>query len=72
MQKDKILGPDAWLIEFFKRFLDIFYRDLLVVIEESIINGRVMDSFNSTFIALIPKVNNVNKWENFIPIPLCV
>jgi hypothetical protein len=57
-QKDKIPGPDGWTIEFFRGFLDLIGTNLLKVIEESRINGRIHGPFNTNFISLIPKVND--------------
>jgi hypothetical protein len=57
-QKDKSPSPDGWLVEFFLGFYEIIGDDLLRVIEESRTSGRVLATFNSTFIALIPKSNN--------------
>ena len=45
--------------------------DLLKVIEESRINGRIHGPFNTTFIALIPKVNDPQYFDDFRPISLC-
>ena len=39
--------------------------------EDTIISGRIPASFNSTFIALIPKVNNHVSLNDFRPISLC-
>jgi hypothetical protein len=57
-QKDKIIGPDGWTIKFYRGFFDLVEADLLKFIEESRTNGRIHIPFNSTFIALIPKVND--------------
>ena len=51
--------------------LEVFERDMMVGIEEYRINGRILDYFNSNFIAHIPKVDNVNKWEDYMSISLC-
>jgi hypothetical protein len=70
-QKDKSPGPDGWTIEFFRGFYDLIGIDLLKVIEESRTNGRIHGPFNSTFIALIPKVNDPQTFDDFRPISLC-
>jgi hypothetical protein len=44
---------------------------LLVVVEETRIRGEVIRPINSTFIALIPKVNNPSSFNDFRPIALC-
>jgi hypothetical protein len=70
-QKDKSPGPDGWTIEFYRGFFDLIGADLLKVIEESRTNGRIHSPFNSTFIALIPKVNDPQSFDDFRPISLC-
>ena len=57
-QKDKTSGPDGWTIEFFLDLFELLGEDLLRVIEDTRLSGGLLDSFNSTFIALIPKVDN--------------
>ena len=51
--------------------MDICVEYFLVVVYESRRNGRISAPFNETFIALIHKVENVKKWEDFWPISLC-
>jgi hypothetical protein len=55
--KDKSPGPDGWTVEFFLHFFDLIVGDLLEAVEDSRLSGMVNRSLNSTFIALIPKVN---------------
>eukprot|EP01018_Ginkgo_biloba_P010531 Gb_16175 [translate_table: standard] len=43
-------------------------RDLLKVVEESRVHGKVLASFNATFIALIPKGDNPSSFEEYKPI----
>jgi len=33
--KDKSLGPDGWIVEFYLHFYDMVAKDLLDVVEES-------------------------------------
>jgi len=70
-QKDKRPGLDGWTIEFFRGFFDLLNKDPLKVIEESRTNGRIHGPFNSTFIALILKVNDPQTFVDFGPISLC-
>ena len=70
-QKDKIPGPDGWPIDFFLDLYDILGKDLLQVIEDSRTSGWIPASFNSTFIALIPKSDNPLTLNDFRPISLC-
>ena len=70
-QKDKSPGPDGWTIDFFLGLFDILGRDLLQVVEDSRLAGWIPASFNSTFIALIPKSDNATSLNDFRPISLC-
>jgi hypothetical protein len=69
--KDKSPGPDGWTVEFFLHFFDLVGKDLLDAVEESRQCGEVIRSLNSTFIALIPKVNSPSSFGDFRPIALC-
>jgi hypothetical protein len=70
-KKDRSPGPDGWTVEFYIEFFDLLGEDLLRVVEEVRTSGRVPVSFNSTFIALIPKVDCPETFEGFRPISLC-
>ena len=70
-QKDKSLGPDGWTIEFFIELYELLGDDILKVVEHSHLSGRISACFNSTFIALIPKVDNPKTLHDFRPISLC-
>lgn len=65
--KDKIPGPDGWSIEFFSSFLDIIGDYLIQTIKESRKSGRILEAFNSTFLALIPKSDNPSSFEDYRP-----
>ena len=52
-------------------FMDLIELNSLAVIEESKYNGRVLATFNSTFISLIQKVDNMKICEEFKLILLC-
>ena len=45
--------------------------DMLSVIQEVRCFEKVLGSFNSTFIALIPKYVNPTSYDDYIPISLC-
>jgi hypothetical protein len=45
--------------------------ELLEVVEDSRIRGEVVRAINSTFLALIPKVNKPSTFGDFRPIALC-
>ena len=59
------------MVEFFIDILDIFESDLLAIIEEYRINRRILANFNSTFLSLISKVDQVNEREDYRPISIC-
>lgn len=70
-QKDKSPGPDGWTIELFLGFFDVMGEDLLKVVEESRRSGRIHAPINATFIALIPKVDKPETFDDIRPISLC-
>jgi len=70
-QKDKSPGPDGWSIEFFLELFEILGVDLLKVVEDTRTSGRIPASFNSTFLALIPKSDSPQTLNDFRPISLC-
>ena len=63
--KDKSPGPDGWNADLFLHFFDLVEKYLLEAIEESHITGMVIRPLNSTFIALIPKVNGSTNFGDF-------
>jgi hypothetical protein len=69
--KDKSLGPDGWIVEFFLHFFELVGQDFLDVVEETRLKGEVIKQINSTFLALIPKVNSPNTFNDFLSISLC-
>jgi hypothetical protein len=48
--KDKSLGPDEWIVEFFIHFFDLVGDDLLEMVEDSRTCGSVNKSLNATFL----------------------
>eukprot|EP00253_Pinus_taeda_P008825 PITA_08825 len=71
MGKDKSPGPDGWTIELFLHFFDQIGGEITEVVEESRRKGVIYKPFNSTFIALIPKKDDPESFEDFRPISLC-
>eukprot|EP01018_Ginkgo_biloba_P002192 Gb_33330 [translate_table: standard] len=71
LQKDKSPGPNGWTVEFLLGCFYFIETDLLRVIEESRSLAKMLFAFNSTFIALIPKTDNPESFEDFRPISLC-
>jgi hypothetical protein len=70
-KKERIPGPDGWTSEFFIHFFDLVGEDLLQMVEDSRIRGKIHGSLNSTFLVLIPKENNSLSFSDYRPISLC-
>jgi len=66
--KDKSLGPDRWIVEFFTIFFDLVGIDLLEMVEETRTLGKISRGINSTFITLIPKSNKPTTFNDYKPI----
>lgn len=66
-KKDKCPGPDGWAIDIFIHFYDIMKKDILGMVEETRIQGRINPQISFTYIALIPKTSFVD----YRPISLC-
>ena len=62
---------DGIPVEVYRSLFDILGEDLLRIVEDSWKSGKIPAVFNSTFIALIPKVDHPNSFEEFRPISLC-
>lgn len=71
MKKEKSLGPDGWIVEFYVTFFEVLGVDLLHIIEESRKRGRTSGSLKATFIALIPETDKPSSFDEFRPISLC-
>jgi hypothetical protein len=69
--RDKSPGPDGWTVEFYHFFFELVGQDLVDMVEETRLKGEVISSINSTFVALIPKVNKPSVFNDFRPISLC-
>eukprot|EP00253_Pinus_taeda_P027834 PITA_27834 len=69
-KKDKSPGSSRWLIKFYLYFFETLGADLLKVLENSRTSGKILESFTSTFIALIPKSDNPSTFDDYILISL--
>ena len=70
-KNDKSPGLDEIPVEVYRCLFDVLGEDLLRVIELSWVSGKIPAVFNSTFLALIPKVDHPSSFEDFRPISLC-
>jgi len=66
----KCPGPDGITLGFVKDFWDVLKGDVMRFLVELHRNGRLAKGINSTFIALIPKVDNPHRLNDFRPISL--
>jgi len=66
----KSLGPDGVNFGFIKQFWDLMKVDFMRFLVEFHRNGKLTKGVNSTFIALIPKVNSPQHLNDFRPISL--
>jgi len=66
----KCPGPDGINLGFFKDFWDMLKIDLLNFFAEFYQHGKLTKGLNSTFIALIPKVDSPQRVADFRPISL--
>eukprot|EP00253_Pinus_taeda_P017898 PITA_17898 len=71
MPNDKALGPDGFTINFYKACWKIVKNDIWEIVEDSRRSKTILKSLNSTFIALVPKVEEANTPEKFRPMALC-
>lgn len=70
-KKERSPGPDGWTTEFFIHFFELAGEDLLKMVEDSRLKGKIAGGLNSTFLVLIPKENNPHSFNDFRPIALC-
>jgi hypothetical protein len=66
----KCPGPDGVSFGFIKDFWDMLKADVMRFLTEFHRNGRLAKGINSTFIALIPKVDSPQRLSDFRPISL--
>ena len=55
-----------WSVDLYLGFLEILEGDLLEVINDSSALGRMLAAFNSTFLALIPKLDSPISFDEFL------
>jgi hypothetical protein len=70
-KKDKIPGPNGWIVELFLGFFGMLGDDLLRVVEEMSLKGIFLGSIDPTSTSLIPKVDKPVAFDEFQHIVLC-
>ncbi|KAK5802316.1 hypothetical protein PVK06_029904 [Gossypium arboreum] len=68
--KSKVLEPDGFKLCFYRKCWEIVKHDLLGLMSDFFTFGKLEKSINSSFIILIPKVENPTKISEFRPICL--
>jgi hypothetical protein len=71
LQNEKASVPNGFLVELLRGFFDIMGDDILIVVEESRTNGKILQAFNPSFITTIPKENDPMSFDKFRSISLC-
>nr|GEU38332.1 putative RNA-directed DNA polymerase, eukaryota, reverse transcriptase zinc-binding domain protein [Tanacetum cinerariifolium] len=67
---DKSPGPDGFTFGFFCHFWSTIKADVFEAVKYFFTNGDILKGCNSSFIALIPKIPDVNIVKDFRPISL--
>ncbi|GJZ34484.1 RNA-directed DNA polymerase, eukaryota [Tanacetum coccineum] len=67
---DKSPGPDGFTFGFYRRFWSTIENDVFEAVKYFFNSGAIPNGCNSSFIALIPKIPNVNLVKDFRPISL--
>lgn len=68
---DKAPGPDGFNAHFFQVCWGIIKHDVCKAVSNFFRSGKLLKQVNSTFLELIPKVDNPGVFEEFIPLSLC-
>lgn len=65
----KVLSPDDFIGEFYKKFKDIITPDLLQILNDTFDRDLTLENLNTSYIVLIPK-EEAKKPQDFRPINL--
>lgn len=71
MPSNKALGPDGYTFEFFKGTWEVTGDLITSAIQEFFVSGKLLKRFNAILIALIPKIPQPKRVNEFRPISLC-
>lgn len=61
---------DGWTVEFYLDFFDLDGGDILRVVEEVRINGKVSSVIEFNFLVLIHKYSKLQSFNDYMPISL--
>ncbi|GJV12474.1 RNA-directed DNA polymerase, eukaryota [Tanacetum coccineum] len=67
---NKSPGPDGFCFEFFHKYWTFIDQDVFMAVKDFFMNGRFPRGCNSSFIALIPKIQDAKFVKDFRPISL--
>ncbi|GJU19992.1 RNA-directed DNA polymerase, eukaryota [Tanacetum coccineum] len=67
---NKTPGPDGFSFEFFRKYWNIIGSDIIQAVKEFFDKGSFPRGCNSSFIALIPKIQDAKFVKNYRPISL--
>ncbi|GJT47677.1 RNA-directed DNA polymerase, eukaryota [Tanacetum coccineum] len=67
---NKSPGPDGYSFEFFRKYWSFIDHDILMAVKEFFTDGYFPRGCNSSFIALIPKIQDAKFVKDFRPISL--
>ncbi|GJW93796.1 RNA-directed DNA polymerase, eukaryota, partial [Tanacetum coccineum] len=67
---DKAPGPDGFTFGFYRRFWDLIQDDVYAAVRYFFVYSDIPKGCNSSFISLIPKIQNANLVKDFRPISL--
>ena len=71
MNPFKALGPDGYQALFFQKYWTLVGERVCTLVLDVLKGARFPEGLNSTFLALIPKVDNPQQVTQFRPIGLC-
>lgn len=71
MYPTKAPGPDGFSAIFYQKFWGAVGMDITKVILKMLNEGKIEEGINDTVIALVPKIKNAHKVDDFRPISLC-
>ncbi|KAL9682840.1 hypothetical protein QQ045_014650 [Rhodiola kirilowii] len=71
LPNNKATGPNGFNAEFFQASWNTCGKDILESIRQFFRDGKMPTGINSTYLALVPKINNPSSHSEFRPIGCC-